>query len=380
MPSENVNQQRLVDLFLNLARQDTPPRSERAASEIARRELEAIGFMCEYDDAGEKVGGGSVGNLIAIKKGNVPGAPPIFFSAHFDTVEATPGLEPIVEGDIIRTDGKTILGADDKCGIAAIVEAMIHIDEQKIPHGDIQLLLTICEELSLLGSTAMDPSRIKAEFGFVLDSGPPIGGFVYHAPTQDTFEVWIHGIAAHAGAAPELGVSAIRIAAEAISKMKLGRIDPDTTANVGIIQGGTASNIVTPEVYLKCEARSRVPAKLEAQRSSMIEIFEKTAREMGGTCDFNVVRMYEGYELPMDSPLIAICEEAAEAAGFESVLRVTGGGSDANVFNKFGVPTIVIGCGMQKIHSHDEFVLISDMVKSVQLVLSIVKTAAGRKA
>jgi tripeptide aminopeptidase len=318
--------------------------------------------------------------LIAFKKGSVPGAPPIFFSAHFDTVEATPGLEPIIEDDVIRTDGNTILGADDKSGVAAIVEAMIELDEKQIPHGDIQLLLTICEEIGLLGATAMDPSRIKAKYGFVLDSGPPVGAFVYHAPTQDTFEVWIHGTAAHAGAAPELGVSAIRIAATAISKMKLGRIDADTTANVGVIQGGSAANIITPEVYLKCEARSRVPAKLETQRTAMIEIFEQTAKEMGGSCDVKVVRNYEGYELPMNSPLIDISEKATESAGYDFVLRVTGGGSDANVFNKRGIPTIVVGCGMQNIHRHDEFVLISDMVKSVELVLSIVETAASLSA
>ncbi|HEY3333113.1 MAG TPA: M20/M25/M40 family metallo-hydrolase [Capsulimonadaceae bacterium] len=380
MPSEVVNQNRLVDFFVELARCNTPPRRERSASEFTRARLEALGFECYHDDAGEKVSGGEIGNLIAFKKGNVTNGTPIFLSAHFDTVEATPGLEPIIDGDVIRSDRTTILGADDKCGVAAIVEAMEEIIERDLPHGDIQLLLTICEEIGLLGAAAMDPSSIKAKYGFVFDTGPPVGGFVYHAPTQDTFEVWIHGTAAHAGAAPEQGVSAIRIAATAISRMKLGRVDPDTTANVGIIQGGTAANIITPEVYLKCEARSRVADKLERQRTHMIDTFNAVAAEMGGSCDFKVVRNYEGYEIPMDSPLLALAEKACERIGVDFLLRVTGGGADANVFNRFGVPTTVVGCGMQNIHRHDEFVLISDIVKSVELVLALVATAAEGEA
>jgi tripeptide aminopeptidase len=250
------------------------------------------------------------------------------------------------------------------------------IEEQHLPHGDIQLLLTICEEIGLKGAGAMDPSAIRAKFGFVLDSGPPVGSCVYHAPTHEIIEVWIKGKPAHAGASPELGVSAIAVAASAISKMKLGRIDPDTTANIGIIQGGTAINIIPAEVYIKGEARSRVPERLNIQREHMLSVFRSTAAAMSAQCEIKVDRAYEGYELPMDSPILAITEKAALDAGFEFVLRVTGGGSDANIFNAYGVPTTVLGCGMQNIHRHDEFVTIPDMVKSAQLVLSIVRTVA----
>ncbi len=272
-----VNQERLVETFLELVRQNTPPRQEKAASEIGFRLLSDLGFHCEYDDAGEKVGG-DVGNLIAFKQGTVSGAPPIFFSSHFDTVEPTPGLEPIFDGDIIKSDGKTILGADDKSGLAPIFEAMRILDEQNIPHGDIQLLLTICEEIGLVGAMHMDPQRIKAQFGYVLDAGPPVGSLVYSAPTQDIFEVWIHGKPAHAGAQPEDGVSAILVAARAIARMKLGRIDPETTANVGIISGGTATNIIPAECYLKCEARSRNQAKLDKSARAYDRLFPRRSR------------------------------------------------------------------------------------------------------
>jgi tripeptide aminopeptidase len=250
------------------------------------------------------------------------------------------------------------------------------LEQQKIPHGDIQLLLTICEEIGLAGAAAMDPSRIKARYGFVLDSGPPVGSCVYHAPTHEIIEVWIKGQPSHAGAAPEQGISAIVAAAKAISKMKLGRIDPHTTANIGIVHGGTAINIIPAEVYLKGEARSRVPARLDAQREHMLSTFQSAAQEMGATCETRVVRAYDGYELGMDSPVLTIAEKAAKLCGLEFVLRASGGGSDANIFNAAGVPTTVLGCGMQNIHRHDEFVTIPDMIKSANLVLSVVRTAA----
>ncbi|MGO8672392.1 MAG: M20/M25/M40 family metallo-hydrolase [Capsulimonadaceae bacterium] len=370
-----VNEARLVQTFLDLARQNTPPRCERDAAEVARRLLESLGFECEYDDAGEKVGG-NVGNLIAWKPGTVSSAIPIFFSAHFDTVEPTPGLEPIIEGDIIRSDGKTLVGADDKCGLAPILEAMQILDEQKIPHGGIQLLLTICEEIGLVGARHLDPNRIRARYGFVLDAGPPVGSMVYHAPSQDIFDVVIHGRPAHAGAEPENGVSAILIAARAIARMKLGRIDHETTANVGIIHGGVATNIIPATVTLKCEARSRRQPKMEKQRDAMIAAFREEADLLGGTVDVDCYNAYPGYELPMESPALLIGQTAAERLGIEPLLRVTGGGADANYFNAYGVPTTVLGCGMRNIHRHDEYLLISDMVASTRMVLSIVEVAA----
>ena len=370
-----VNQERLVQTFLDMVRLNTPPKHEKAASEIAYKILIELGFECTYDDAGKKLGG-DVGNLIAFKKGTVENAPTIFFSAHFDTVEATPGLTPIIDGDRIKTDGKTVLGADDISGMAPILEGMRLLQEQSIPHGDIQLLLTICEEIGLAGAKLLDPSRIKAKFGYVLDAGPPVGSLVYSAPTQDIFEVWIHGKPAHAGAQPEDGVSAVLVAARAIARMKLGRIDPETTANVGVITGGTATNIIPAECYVKCEARSRNIAKMEKQRDHMIACFREEAEAAGITLEVKNENAYPAYELAMDDEVLTVGMAAAERIGFEPLLRVTGGGADANIFNANGFPTTVLGCGMMNIHRHDEYVLISDLVKSAQLVVSIAETVA----
>jgi tripeptide aminopeptidase len=378
-PEIPVDQDRLVNFFLELARENTPPLHEASAMKLAEKWLGHIGFECFYDDAGDKVGGGEIGNLIAFKKGSVRNAPCIFFSSHFDTVEPTPGLQPRFDGDKIVSDGTTLVGADDKAGLASIFEAMTILHEQKIPHGDVQLLLTICEEIGLAGAKVMDPKLIKAKYGFVLDAGPPIGSTVYQAPYHDVFDVYISGTPAHAGAEPENGVSAIRIAALAISRMKLGRIDHETTANVGVIEGGSATNVITARVFCKCEARSRDLPKLERQTAAMHDAFRAAAAELGGRVEIASHRAYDGYEHPMDAPLLEIVEQATERIGLEHILRVTGGGADANYFNAFGIPTAVLACAMNNIHRHDEFTTISDLVLSAKQVVSIAQVAAERR-
>jgi tripeptide aminopeptidase len=369
-----VNESRLVETFLTLARFNTPPRAEKPASEWAAEYLKSIGFAVEWDDAGEKVSG-NIGNLIAFKKGNVPTAPAIFFSAHFDTVEATPDLEIAVEGDVIRSTSDTILGADDKCGVAPILEAMALLHESGEPHGDIQLLLTICEEVGLLGAKMLAPSRIKAKYGFVLDSGPPLGALVHTAPSQNSLRVRIEGKPAHAGVAPEKGISAITAAANALAKMRLGRIDAETTANVGTIHGGTARNIVPAEVSLLCEARSRTQAKLDAQTAHMKETFEREAAALGAVAHVQVIEEYRTYDLKESDSVLRIAIQAAERAGLTPSLRPSGGGSDGNIFNGYGFPTTVLSCGMEKIHTHDEFCTISGMVQDAQWCLEIVRVA-----
>jgi tripeptide aminopeptidase len=370
----SVDEQRLVETFLTLCRFNTPPRQEKAASEWAADYLREIGFEVEWDDAGEKVGG-TVGNLIAFKKGTVADAPPIFFSSHFDTVEPTPGLEIEIDGDIIRATSDTILGADDKSGVAPILEAMRVLHESGEPHGDIQLLLTICEEIGLVGAKHLDPRRIKGKYGFVLDSGPPIGTLTFTAPSQNSLRVTIEGKPSHAGAAPEQGVSAILAASKAIAAMKLGRIDPETTANIGTITGGTARNIVPAEVKIVGEARSRTQAKLDAQTAHMKEVFEREAAAVGAVARVEVIEEYRAYHLNADDPVIRIASKAAEAAGLPVELRESGGGSDGNIFNGHGFPTTVLACGMQEIHTHDEFCRISDLVKDAHWVVEIVRTA-----
>ena len=369
-----VNESRLLETFLTLVRFNSPSRSERLVMEWTAAHLREIGFTVEFDDAGEKLGGDS-GNLIAFKPGTVPSAPGIFFSSHLDTVEPTPGLEIEIDGDTIRAKSDTILGADDKCGVAPILEAMTSLHESGAPHGDLQLLLTVCEEIGLKGAKALDPARIKAKYGFVLDAGPPVGNLTCAAPSQNSLLVTIHGTPAHAGVFPEKGVSAILAASNAISKMTLGRIDPETTANVGTIRGGTGRNIVPAEVKIVAEARSRSHEKLVAQTAHMKDLFEAEAAKIGARAEVEVIEEYRGYTLSESDPVVSLAARAARALGLPAALKESGGGSDANIFNGCGVPTVVMATGMEAIHTHDEFCRLSDMALDVRWVLEIVRLA-----
>jgi len=373
-PTVTVNQERLVETFLTLVRFNTPSRNEQLASEWAAEYLKNIGFTVEWDDAGEKVGG-NIGNLFAFKKGTDPNAPGIFFSSHLDTVEPTPDLEIAIEGDVIRSTSDTILGADDKAGVAPILEAMTLLHESGEPHGDIQLILTICEEIGLVGAKLVDPSRIKARYGFVLDSGPPVGEIIYTAPSQNSLRVRIVGKPSHAGAYPEKGISAIVAAAKAIAAMNLGRIDEDTTANIGTINGGTARNIVPAEVFMVGEARSRSQEKLDKQTAHMKETFEREAETIGAIAEVQVIEEYKTFQVGENDPVMRIAVAAAKAADLTPSLRASGGGSDGNIFNGYGFPTVVLSTGMQQIHTHDEFCRISDMVKDARWVMEVVRAA-----
>ena len=373
-----INQERLVQLFLEMCRVNTPPRRERPLVDLIQPRLESLGFACVRDRAHEKTGG-DCGNLIATLKGTVTGAPAIFFSAHFDTVEPNPEVRIVFEDGVIKTDGTSILGADDKGGMAPIIEAMHSVREDALPHGDIQLLLTVSEEVGLLGAHYIDRSLIRAEMGFVLDTGPPVGSVVYTAPSQDSLTITITGRPAHAGVEPEKGISAIQVAARAIERMKLGRVDSETTANIGVIQGGEATNIVCPEVRIRAEARSRDPEKLAIQVKHMADVFNAAAAEFGAHCEINTRHVYETYRLAESERVVTMAREAAGKLGLESPLKQAGGGADANVFNSFGIPTCVLGTGMRNIHTHQECIAVEDMVKSAEWVVAIVQQAADQR-
>src|SRR5918998_1599016 len=270
-----INQERIQNLLLEFVQIDSHSRKERDIAERIKKHCEEMGAEVEIDDAGEKVGGNS-GNVIARFKGTIPDAEPIMMSAHMDTVVPGEGVKPIIDGDIIRTDGTTVLGGDDKSGCAVIIETIRCLQEQNIPHAPIEAVFSICEEVGLLGAKHVDVSKLKSKYGLVFDSDDP--GFLFtKGPSANHMEWKIYGLESHAGVAPEQGISAIRIAAEAIAEMKLGRIDDETTANVGVIRGGEATNIITNLVTLRGEARSLDDAKLDAQTQHMVKCLEDAA-------------------------------------------------------------------------------------------------------
>lgn len=369
-----VNEQRVVQEFMELVQVDSESRNERQMANILKQKLGTMGLTVVEDQAGQVVGT-NTGNVIATLHGN-PQITPVFFSAHMDTVQPGNGVKPILENGIIRSGGDTILGGDDKAGIAAILETLRIIQEQGIKHGDIQVVFTIIEEGGLLGAKNLDYGELTAPMGFVLDSGGKPGSLVVQGPAQDSLTVAVIGKSAHAGMSPEEGISAVQVAAKAIASMQLGRIDAETTANIGIIQGGKATNIIPDLVNLQGEARSLDEAKLVKQVQHMREAFETAAGEYGAQLHFNVERVYSGLNLTAQDQVVAIAMKAARELGWEPVLEPTGGGSDANVFNANGLPTVNLGVAMTKVHTTEETLAVQDLVDTVKFLVQIVRSIA----
>lgn len=371
-----INEDRLIGLFRKLCEIDAPALQERDSVAYVRKYLEeVVGLEVHEDGAGVKLGG-NANNLIAWLRGSLPNAPKIFLSAHFDTVEPTAGLVIHEEDGLFTSSSDTILGADDKAGMAPAIEAVHALKESGEPHGDVCLLFSVAEEIGLRGAGAMELENLDLDFGYVLDTGPPVGSFVTRTATHDKLDVYIQGKPAHAGKDPENGINAIQVAASAIQRMRLGRIDPETTANLGIIEGGTAVNVVCPFVRIRGEARSTSIESLDEQIRHMIACFEEAGREFGVTIEIDHARHYVSYHLPDDAPVVQVAQQASRSLGLASTLRTTLGGSDANVFNAKGLPSIVMATGMEHIHTHAERVTRADLIKTTELTLAVIRQAA----
>lgn len=371
-----VDEIRLVQLFRELLGINAPPLRESAVVTWTQKYLaDFVGLEVWQDHAGDEIGG-DANNLIARLPGNLPGAPRIFFSAHFDTVEPTEGLEIGEKDGVFYSISDTILGADDKAGMAPAIEAVHAIRDSGEPHGDVYLLLSVAEEIGLRGAKAMRLEDLNLDFGYVLDTGPPVGSFVTRSATHDRLEVLVHGKPAHAGKDPENGINAMQVAAEAIHGMCLGRIDAGTTANLGIIEGGTAVNVVCPFVRIRAEARSTSKETLDGQIAHMIGRFEATAQKWNTTVEIEHARHYEAYVVDEESPVVRVAQEASRALGMDPALRTTLGGSDANVFNAKGLSSIVVATGMDHIHTHDEVCSREDLVNTARLCVELIRQAA----
>jgi len=366
-----INQERLVERFLKYVQIDSETRNEKAFSEVLVKELTDMGIEVIRDNAGTPVGS-NTDNIIARLKGSTD-QPSIMFSSHMDTVSPGNGIKPVVENGIIKTDGTTVLGGDDKAGIAAIIEAFQTLIEAGTAHGDVEAIITIAEEGGLNGSKNLDYSLVNSKFGFVLDSGGKTGEVIVQGPAQDKIDVTITGKPAHAGVEPEKGISAIMVASEAISNMKLLRIDEETTANIGVNEGGQVTNIVCPEVTIKAEARSLSNEKLDAQSAHMAKCFEDAAEKFGGKATVEIERAYSAFLVNENDEIITVIKKAMTAVGAKTNLTTSGGGSDTNIYNGNGIKAINLGIGMQKVHTCDEFIAIEDLVKSTELVAEIIK-------
>ncbi|OIQ26480.1 M20/M25/M40 family metallo-hydrolase [uncultured Vibrio sp.] len=359
-----INQERLVEHFCQLIKIDSESRFELEIAQALAEQLGELGFTVHKLPVPEEVSNGF--NVYARLEGKLDDS--IVLSCHMDTVAPGNNIEPIIEDGVIRSKGNTILGGDDKSGIAAIMEAVRCIQAENLEHKTIELAFTVHEEGGLQGSKHFDMSYIQSDKAIVLDSGGPIGTIINRAPGQQSMTFTIKGRPAHAGLAPEEGISAIGVAADAITNMNLLRIDEETTANIGIVEGGQATNIVMPELKVVAEARSLNGQKLTMQVNHMVDTFQAAADKHGAEVELDSKRAYEAYVIEEDHAHIVSIKQSFEALGIEPQAQPTGGGSDANNFNEKGLVTVNLSTGMAKVHTTDEFITVDDLTKTTQFM------------
>jgi tripeptide aminopeptidase len=356
-----------VDLFLELAALPTPPGEERAAADVVLRYLRDLGL--EPDEDG-------FGNVYARLEPTGEGTP-LFFCAHLDTVPPSGELRPVVEDGLIRNAGGTILGADNKAAVVQMLEGVRRVLVENLPHAGLELLLTRQEEVGLLGAAAFDHTRLRAQLGFVYDQEGPIGEIILGAPFAQGLEVTFHGRAAHAGMAPEEGRSAIQAAAKAIADLRLGRVDEETTANVGMISGGTAGNIVPDACSFLAEARSHDEAKLADLVQEMLDACAFAASETECELQTELRKTYRGYRFAKGDDVVRLAADGLGRCGHEVRYGLSGGAADANVFNARGLRCVNLTHGVHEFHSPDERIAVEDLEAMVDVTVALVEAAGA---
>jgi tripeptide aminopeptidase len=355
-----INSERLLQTFLHLVQIDSPSGHEQEIGAHLHARLQDLGMQTHMDE---------VGSVLGRWEGQ---GEPLLLSAHMDTVSPGYGVQPVVRDGVIYSDGTTILGGDDKSGIAVILEILTCLQEQG-QRPAVEVVFSTGEEIGLLGAKALDIAWFRARQALVLDSGGPINVLVHGAPVSDKFDAIVHGQAAHAGSNPEDGINAIQVASQAIAHMPLGRIDVETTANIGLIQGGQAVNVVPDRVEMHGEARSHTTEKLDAQIAAMREALEKAVSGYpGARLEIEVRRAYESYRLPEQDPLLQrICRALQDLGHTPPAFKLSGGGSDANVLNARGIRAVPVSTGMQSVHTTQECIALDDMVTCARLIMHI---------
>ena len=361
-----LSRERLQERFIEMVKIYSPSKGEKEMADWLENWLSARKIPFQSDRAGEQYGGNGR-NIVAFLKGTGDGIP-LGFGAHMDQIEPCANVQPIVEGSIIRTDGTTTLGGDDKSGLAAILEAVEDILETDAPHRDIYLVFTCSEEISMQGTKHMDLQMLPCYDLVIVDATGDTGVVAYKAPAMEAISVAFHGQKAHAGIAPEKGVNAIVTASKAIAEMRIGRIDPETTSNIGRIEGGGATNVVTDEVTFTAEIRSHSMEKLAAELAHMESCCAAAAQEMGASYDFQHELAYPSLSLDVDCPLVQLTKQAMEAEGVTPDLQVIGGGSDANILAGHGYRSVILGLGMRDVHTVEESLDMAEVWKAAKVL------------
>ncbi|MGI5879264.1 MAG: M20/M25/M40 family metallo-hydrolase [Syntrophomonadaceae bacterium] len=366
-----VNKERLVNSFIHMVGIDSVSGKEGKFKDYLMAEFSARGYQVQEDETGKALGTES-GNLL-VKIPGSPDKPSLLFAAHMDTVEPGNGIKAMVQQGRLVSSGNTILGSDDKAAIAALLEAVDILKASSELHAPLELLFTVGEEQGLQGAKLFDYSLLSSSIGYVLDAGGPPGNIIIQSPCQNEIEYQVFGKAAHAGINPQDGINAIHIASQALAAMPCGRIDEETTCNFGIIEGGTARNIVADSCRVKGEARSLQRFKLDALTGQLESIFRSEVEKHGAQAQVKVKFLYPEIRLDAQDEVVVIAVKAARSTGLEPVLTGTGGGSDASIINGHGIACVNLGIGMSNVHTIDEYIEVDDLVKDVELILAIIR-------
>ena len=353
-----INKERLLNHFLEYVQTDSETKHEAAMGRRVAEDLKAMGLEVITDNAGETFGSDGF-NVLARFPGELPGEP-MLLSAHMDTVVPGNGVKPQISDGVISTDGTTVLGGDDKSGVCGIIEAVRTILEKGLPHRSAELLFSIGEEGGMRGAKAFDASLLKSKCGYIFDSSGAPGKIIVQAPGQMKIDANVIGKRAHAGLAPEQGISAIQVAAKGVAAMNLLRIDEETTCN-----------IVPDKVHIFGEIRSRNYDKLVAQAEHMRDCLQKACDEAGAKLECDLITNYVSYKIEEDSELVGYLKRAIEKIGCTPLVTAGGGGSDANIWNQKGIPSVVLGTGMTKVHTTEETLKIKDLEDTARLALAL---------
>lgn len=368
------SRERLTELFLELAELASPSRRERPVADAVTAHLEAAGITVHEDDTGQMIGG-DTGNIWCTVQGEGT-RPHLALGAHMDTVEATDSIEPVLdEAGVFRNARHTILGADDKAAVAALLHATELLRGTDGSFPTFELFFTVSEETGLVGAKHLSEHLFRSPFAAVFDSSGPVGGITVRAPSQQGLRALFRGRAAHAGVEPERGRSAVQAAARAIAAMSLGRIDEETSANIGVIQGGVAANIVPDLCEIRGECRSHNDEKLAHVAASMVDALQEGAARTGVDVEVNLVHEYRAFALNARSPVVRLSKAAVSALELEPRLLTGGGGSDANILNARGLPTVNLDAGMMQVHSPDEYLPLEELERLCALVLHMIVLA-----
>ncbi|MFL5927203.1 MAG: M20/M25/M40 family metallo-hydrolase [Gaiellaceae bacterium] len=363
----------VLDLFTELAAVPSPPGEERAVADLVTRYLRDCGLQVDEDGAGPGIGS-TMGNLYTRVEPTADGEP-LFLCAHLDTVPPTAAIEPVVEEDVVRNAAGTILGADNKAAVAAMLEGTRRVVAENRRHAGIELVFTPKEEVGLIGAYAFDHTKLRAQVGYVYDQAAPIGVVILGAPFSQSMEVTFHGRAAHSGMHPDDGRSAILAAARAISEMRLGRVDEDSTANVGTIHGGTATNIVPEWCTFVAEARSQDERKLADIIQEMQDAVTFAAGVAECDVETNLRKSYRGYRFARSDHVVALAARALASCGHSVSYDLSGGAADANVFNERGLACVNLANGMTDIHTPAEHIAVADLEAMVDVTLALLDAA-----